>query len=567
MSNKLYAQVYDLVVVGAGWYGLAAAKAATQMLPLRNMAVFETAESCGGTWSKNRLYPGLKSNNMLGTYEYPDFPMTEARYGLKPNSHIPGTVLHRYLTDFAKEFKIYDKIQFQTKVDVVEPLQDGAWKVTVTSPEGQRVVKAEKLVLATGLTSTPNMPEYKGAESYGAPLFHAKDFCARAEELSGAKRVTVVGGAKSAYDVAYALATEGTNVDILVKGDGQGPVWITPPYVTPFKIRIDQILLIRWMTWFAPCPWGDEAGSLKIRKFLHGTAVGRWFVDKFWKALGNDVLTAVGYDDHPEMKKLKPWNSAFWIGSGLSIHNYNTSLWSLVREGKIKVHIGEVDHLEQKKVVLQDGTVLDADAIVCSTGWRKDPTIKFEGLGEKGFGLNASPEELASLNENANKEVLDMFPKLKNQPKLKFTPREAEPLRMYRFMVPSTHVFQRNIAFAGAVSTVNTSTCATVQGQWIAAYLGDKLERKPSSMDEVTAEIMLHTQWGKWRYPCGYGAALPDMVFEGLPYVNLLLHDMGLETERKRGWLKELTDPYMPRDFKGLVSEWHERQDAAPLKA
>lgn len=570
---------YDLVVVGAGkgffldsqstdricspmstgWYGLAAAKAASQMLSLQRMVIFESAESCGGTWSKNRLYPGLKSNNMLGTYEYPDFPMGK-KYGLEPDSHIPGAILHEYLTDFARHFELYDKVQFHTKVESVAPTDDDAWLITVMSPDGLSTVRAEKIILATGLTSTPNIPHYKGSDDFGALLLHAKDFCARASDLKGAKNVVVVGGAKSAYDVAYAAATEGSTVDLIVRDDGHGPVWIAPPKVTPFKKRIDQLLLIRWMTWFAPCPWGWEDGYGNIRKFLHRTTIGRWMVDSFWKILGGDVLTAVGYDKHPEMAKLKPWNSAFWIGSGISIHNYNTSLWDMVRDGKIRVHVGQIDHLERGTVILANGTTLSTDAIVLSTGWKKESTIKFQGLKEQGFGLHCSEQELVDLNTKADDNIRAQFPRLADQPKLRFTPRAGEPLRLYRFIVPSAYIFKRNIAFAGAVSTVNTSTCATIQGQWIAAYLANALDRTPKSRAEVTSEIMLHTQWGKWRFPCGYGAALPDFVFEGLPYVNMLMHDMGLASHRKGSWFRELTSPYLPRDFAGLVEEWRAKR-------
>lgn len=560
--SATFDNTYDLVVVGAGWYGLAAAKAASQIIEPSSMAILEAAESCGGTWSKNRLYPGLKSNNMAGTYEYPDFPLTE-NYGVAPHAHIPGTVLHQYLTDFAVHFGIFDKVQFHTKVEYVEPTADGAWKVTVTSPKGAKVYRAAKIILATGLTSTPNMPEYKGQDSFEAPLFHAKEFCARSQgdDLKNVKNTVVVGGAKSAYDVAYAMAMDGSTVDLVIRDDGHGPVWITPSRVTPFKKRLDQLLLIRWMTWFAPCPWGYEDGFPGIRKFLHGTKIGRWVTDFFWKTLGNDVIVANEYDKHPEMQKLKPWNSAFWIGSGLSIHNYNTSLWDLVRSGQVKVHVGQIDHLEPKKVVLANGTVLDADVMICSTGWKKESTIKFRGLKDPNFGLDCTAGELRALNDKADRDVLTQFPRLADQPQLRFTPKTGEPLRFYRFMVPSTHVFDRTIAFSGAVSTVSTSTCATIQGHWIAAYLSNQLDRMATTHKEITEEIMLHTQWGKWRFPCGYGASLPDFVFEGLPYVDMLLHDMGLSSHRKGGWWRELTSPYMPRDFKGLVEEWRDLHD------
>lgn len=545
---------------------MAAAKAYKQVHPNANIAVLEAAESCGGTWSNNRLYPGLKSNNMVGTYEFPDFPMSEEKYGVKPNNHIPGAVLHRYLTDFAKEFGFFDRIQFNTAVNLVEKNGEKGWSLTVTTPEGSRKVDTAKLILATGLTSTPNMPTYRGSENFEAPFFHAKDFCKEAPTLKNVKRATVVGGAKSAYDVCYAMVQQGAEVDLIVRPNGHGPVWIAPAFVTPLKKRLDQILNVRFMSWMSPCPWGGEDGYPGIRRFLHNTALGRFIVRSFWKVLSNDVTTAINYENNAELKKLKPWNSAFWIGSGLSILNYDTSFFDLVREGKIRVHIDNIDHLEPRKVVLVGGETIESDVLVASTGWKKESTIKFAGLGEEQLGLPGTVAEKKALAEKADAEVLRDFPILKDQPKLAFVPKEADPLRYYRFIVPYTMIESRNLAFAGMISCVSTATVAAIQGHWIAAFMGEQLDRAPKSGQEVIDEIMLHTQWGKWRYPSGYGASLPDFVFEGVPYTNLLMKDLGLKTHRKPGLFAELTSPYLPPDFAGLMEEWkqaHEKNAAA----
>jgi len=73
-----------------GWHGLVAAKTHLDLHPSAQILVLDMEKSIGGTWAKERLYPSLKSNNMLGTYEYSDFPMDEATYGVKPGEHIPG---------------------------------------------------------------------------------------------------------------------------------------------------------------------------------------------------------------------------------------------------------------------------------------------------------------------------------------------------------------------------------------------------------------------------------------------------------------------------------------------
>lgn len=498
---------------------------------------------------------------MKDTYEYPDFPMDEETYGVKPNTHIPGTVLHRYLTDFSKHYGFHDHIRFKTSVDLVERKTDSdGWALTVTSPEGSRKIQASKLILATGLTSTPNMPSYKNAETFGAPIIHAKEFCKQAPTLTSVKKAIVVGGAKSAFDVAYALVHSGAQVDLIVRPTGNGPVWISPPFVTPFKKRLDQLLNVRWMTWFSPCPWGDSDGFSGIRNFLHGTAIGRFVVNTFWKVLSGDVLSANAYDSHPELRKLKPWHSAFWIGSGLSILNYDGSLFDLIKQGKIRVHIDDIDRLEPGRAILTSGAEIDTEAIVCSTGWKKESSIKFSGLGPYGLGLAYSDDEQKQLSREADAKVLALYPRLKVQPEMKSPLKAANPLRFYRFIVPSTFVESRDLAFSGMLSTVSTSTCAAIQAHWIAAFLYGKLQYMPRSSQEITNEIMLHTQWGRWRYAIGYGADLPDIVFEGIPYANMLMKDLGLETHRKPSFFQEITSPYLPADFRGTMDEWKEAQ-------
>lgn len=218
---------------------------------------------------------------MLGSYEFPDFPMDQKVYNIKPLDHISGAVLNRYLTDFSKHYGIYERLQFESTVGLVESTESG-WTLTVTTPEAQRKVHTAKLILATGLTSTPNIPQYKDGDKFNRPFFHAKDFCRRADEVKDAKNVVVVGGAKSAYDVAYAMVESGATVDLIIRPDSTGPVWIAPRHVTPIEHRIDTILNIRALSWFSPCPWGDQDGYGAVRRFLQKTTIGRMLVKGFW---------------------------------------------------------------------------------------------------------------------------------------------------------------------------------------------------------------------------------------------------------------------------------------------
>ncbi|KAK2593874.1 hypothetical protein QQS21_008394, partial [Conoideocrella luteorostrata] len=545
--------------------------------------ILEADSSCGGTWSRDRLYPGLKSNNLRGSYEYPDFPMSEDVYGVQDGQHIPAAVLHRYLTDFARQFGVLARTRFNTRVDALQAKKDHTWDVHISpssgchSPEtgSPEVLPAKKIIIATGLTSRPNIPSYPGQETLTSTFFHAKEFCHRSDTVDSCENAVVIGAGKSAFDCAYAFATEGSKaqVQLVIRPTGQGPVWLCPPYVTPFKRAMEELLNTRLLTWFSPCPWGGEDGFGLARGFLHGTAVGRFLTRNFWAALSSEVVESHGYNDHPELFKLKPWQSAFWTGSGVGIHNYPTNFFDLVKQGKISVHVADVASVGGTSIHLTDGSTLDdVDVVVCATGWTKESTIRFIDCEPSSCITRLPASDKQALLSAADSSILSAFPILKDQPVLRHhtaapaaaaatTSRKQkkhgrEPFRNYRFIVPPDHVPHRNIAYAGMVSTVSTAMFANAQALWIAAFFDGKLRRGPKTQEEVTKEVLLHTEFGKWRYPCGYGAELPDFAFDSLPYVDLLLNDLGLKPHRKATQLMELTEPYKPWDYKGLVDEW-----------
>ncbi|PVH89959.1 FAD/NAD(P)-binding domain-containing protein [Cadophora sp. DSE1049] len=107
----------DLVVIGAGFHGLIAAKTYLDVHPSTKVILYDSASSVGGCWAKENLYPGLRTNNMLGTYEFSDYPMDSETYGVKAGEYIPGEVVRRYLTNFAEHFGIYKRIRLNTRVE------------------------------------------------------------------------------------------------------------------------------------------------------------------------------------------------------------------------------------------------------------------------------------------------------------------------------------------------------------------------------------------------------------------------------------------------------------------
>lgn len=559
-----------------------------------SIALLENQPSIGGVWAEERLYTGLKTNHVLGSYEFSDFPMRKnIGADVKPTEHIPGDVVHNYLEAYVDEFGLRKYIRLGHKVESVVERRTGkkisSWLLDVKdlSTLVKSSIQAKKLIIATGQTSQPYFPDqlFTNQEQFKKPIFHCVDLHKHeaglleptTDQEEKHKKITVFGSAKSAFDAAYTIAkTYNTPVDMIIRASGHGPIWMCPALVTPFKVFLEKLMTVRLLTWFSPCVWGNADGYAGIRSFLHSTWLGRKIVDVFWSVIGNDVKTLNKYDLHPETAKLKPWVGPLWVASGLSILNYKQNFFDLVREGKVMVHIADIKTLSDSAVHLSTGDVLDSDGIVCCTGWRTTPTIKIPPDTQKELGFSTAEDPLPlSLIQKADEHILGQLPCLKIQPifnsnyraMIEENPSHAgeatHPTRLYRFLIPCTpHLSSsHSIAFLGMTTTASTMVITQAQALWIAAYfyhptfLSLPLEME-GGLEWSTA---LHTQYCKWRYGVGgHGNRRPDFVFDALPYIDLLLKDLGMKAKRKETRLKEWMEPYGVEDYRGLVEEFGE---------
>lgn len=425
----------------------------------------------------------------------------------------------------------------------------------------------------------------RGAASFSGHIFHAKDFFKYAHTLHTKKNVVVYGGHKSAWDVSYAYAAAGVPVNMVIRSSGRGPNWMTHTRLTPFQKKLTELAHTRFFTWFSPCIWGDADGFGVIRRFLHGTRLGRYIVDTFWGYLGDDITRRTGYEEDTESVKLKPWTDPFWSAANIGILNYETDFFDFVRKGMIKIHIAEISFLSSHEVHLSNDETLRADTLVLCTGWKFTPPVTFHPPSlSSSLGLPSSSSSDPSFDEDQNlcaaadAEILTKFPRLANPPPtLQITFNSVDtattiPWRLYRFMVPPSQIQNRDIAFAGAVLSLTVATSAEIQALWITAFFGNGA-RIPDH-EEIERSTILHSRFGSWRCPAGNGAHYPDFVFDAVPYFDLLLGDLGVGRYRKRrggvegsggwwrgkmwlgGWWREIFEAYGPRDYRGVVGEW-----------
>lgn len=611
---------YDVVIVGAGLQGLAAARIFLQMEAELKLLIVDSNMSVGGVWAKEKLYPGLKTNNLRGTYEYTDFPMDDA-LGVKNEEHIPGEVIHEYLRRYAETHDLTRRTEFRQKVMVAEKLRVG-WRLelettwskgqAIEPPRARHTITCSKLIIAAGLTSAPVPINIKGSEEFTAPIVNFGDYAREAPQIyedSSIDHVTVFGGGKASYDIVYLMATHGKRVTWIIRASGHGPTYMAPAhiYIGPFRCWLEKLTTTRPLTWLSPCVWGDADGFGFVRNLLHGTSWGRWFVDTFWAKITSDTLEQSGILKSEATKNLLPDQPLFWYGVSLAILNYPKDIYEFVRNGQVEVIRKDIRSLEAEKTIrFDDGTSVKTDAFVASLGWKWTPTIEFRPkdlhaeLGVPSTEYSKTQKELwDKLDAQADVEIFERFPKLATGPKMdqeslveqeRGTLRQSfTPWRLWRGMVPPSLPIQ-DIVFLGVVAQLHSAVRSEISSIWAYAYMNNMLVSvksisKPSQQlrleqtvadengiaidqigtaDDVMSRIKYDTallqRWGKWKTPYGFGARHPDVVFEGIAYFDMLLQDLGLRSWRKGwGWLGEVFGgSYGPADYKGLVEEWRE---------
>ncbi len=272
---------------------------------------------------------------------------------------------------FAPKDKIADWLESYTKVmelnywsntEAKSATYDEAtaeWTVTVER-EGQPVVlRPKQLVLATGMSGKPNIPDLEGMDVFRGDQHHSSAH--PGPDAYTGKKCVVVGSNNSAFDICGALWENGADVTMvqrssthIVRSDTLMDIGLGSLYseqAVAAGVTTEKADLI-----FASLPY----------RIMHEFQIPLYDQMRERDKDFYDRLEASGFDHDwgPDgsglfMKYLRR-GSGYYIDVGAA---------DLVANGDIRLVRGQVDHLTEDAVVLDDGTELKADLVVYATGY------------------------------------------------------------------------------------------------------------------------------------------------------------------------------------------------------
>ena len=190
----------DVIIVGAGFSGV------YQLDQLRkkgfNVKIVESAPGLGGIWYWNR-YPGARVDTHSTIYQYSD----ENLWAKWNYSELYPT--HKEIREYFKfvdqQLDLSKDIIFNTKVITANfDRKQNLWTITLDTNE---TIQTKYLILSTGFSSKPYIPEYSGLDTFNGLCYHTANWPHEDIDLSN-KRVAVIGTGASGVQVIQEIANK-----------------------------------------------------------------------------------------------------------------------------------------------------------------------------------------------------------------------------------------------------------------------------------------------------------------------------------------------------------------------
>jgi putative flavoprotein involved in K+ transport len=237
--------------------------------------------------------------------------------------------------------------------------QAGEWTVEVERDGQPLTLRPKQLVLATGMSGKPNVPRLPGQDVFRGEQHHSSAHPGP-DEYKG-KKVVVVGSNNSAFDICGALWEIGADVTMVQR---------TSTHI----VKSDSLMEI-------------GLGDLYSERAL-AAGVTTEKADLTFASIPYRIMHEFQIPLYEQMKERdadfyqRMADAGFWLdwgddGSGLfmkylrrgSGYYIDVGAAELVADGEVKLAHGQVDHLTEDAVVLEDGTELPADLVVYATGY------------------------------------------------------------------------------------------------------------------------------------------------------------------------------------------------------
>jgi monooxygenase len=336
----------DVVIVGAGLSGIAAAVQLKSDHPGRSFAMLEQRDELGGTWDLFR-YPGIRSDSDMYTLGYAFKPWTGEK------SIASGGSILDYLRETVADFDLWSHVRLSRRVVRADwSSESSTWTLAVDGPEGVETWTCSFLYLAAGYYDYEggNKPEFPGVEGFRGTVIHPQEW-PDGVDCAG-QRVAVIGSGATAITLVPAIAETAEKVFMVQR---------SPSYVAIDSDVDEEAQRLRREV-------GDRAAFEQIRlRNLEQQQVNyhaaRTGPEEFKKPLFDAIEDIVGREVREQhfTPSYEPWDQRLCLVP-------NGDLFHAIAEGRAEVVTGHIETVTTTGLRMTSGEEVEVDVIVTATG-------------------------------------------------------------------------------------------------------------------------------------------------------------------------------------------------------
>ena len=481
----------QVCVIGAGVSGLAAAKAFA--MHGHKVTIVEKSSDLGGVWDPSRTYPDVQTQSPKDLYRYTDKAMPDS-YPEWPK----GPQVHAYLCDYARGHGLEKMMRLRTEVTGMNRRADGkpGWTLELSGPGGDTKEDFDFVAICTGQFNEPQTLDLPSADAFkaqGGQILHSSKYSDAA--LAKGRKVVVLGGSKSATDIAVNAVNSGASEVTIVYREA---VWRLPYFIGGL-VNFKRILYIRAQEqMFAS--WGIGKGA----RLAH--AIAKPFVWANWRGLESLLKAQLKLSKCNMVPETRIEDVA-----NCSLPLATPGFHPMVADGRIKAIRCTFDRYDGNSIVMSNGERVAADIAVLAIGYK--------------LGVPFVPEEYRKKLVEADGQY-----------------------RLYRLIANPD---LPDLGFVGFNSSFCTVLCADMAAEWLVRYADGQLANQPSAQamrDNI--EMMLHFKRVE-RPAAGVYGGLCVAPYH-YKHFDELLADIGA-TKRSRG-LKEMFTPPNADAYAGFLA-------------
>jgi len=337
-----------VVIVGGGQCGLAIG-ARLKMLGVPNI-ILDKHPRAGDCW-RNR-YEALHLHDPVFACKLPymDFPPDWPLW------------LHKdHMADFLEMYVKYLDLNYWAKSECVSATWNDSskeWLLQADCDGAKVTLKPKHLILATSTFGPPLVPELEGKEYFQGEVFHSSAY-AGGKKYAG-RRVVVVGSNTSAHDIAEDLWEQGADVTMIQR---------SPTMVTPIDTQLKTVFTSEEDAEAQGIT--TELGDLMLAtipfKLFTQMQIERTKMIREKDAEYYRRLEAAGF--RQEWGEDDSGNVMMFLRRGCGFY-FDTGASQLIMNGEVKLRHGDVRGFSPgSRVVLRDGSDLEADVVILATGY------------------------------------------------------------------------------------------------------------------------------------------------------------------------------------------------------